>query len=99
MGGDVFVLAMMVICAVAALACLIVAIRASYEIEKRSGDGAFWKASTSRPNMLRAAFSTGDHQDPETRILVTRLRKYLIYAAIFFALMAVTALMNAPPGD
>ena len=97
MDGGVFVLAMIVICAGGALACLIVALRAGYELEKHRGNGSFWKASTSRPNMLRAAFSANEHEDLEAHATVKRLRKYLLYAAVFFALMVMTVLMNPLP--
>ena len=95
MPENVMVMVMTSIAALGALTMLIAAIRTSYAIEKRSDGTILWHGLPRYTNMFRTAFGGKSiAADPETRELVGKLRKQLLFMLAFMALMALTAYRN-----
>ena len=95
MSEGTMVIVMTSIAALGALAMLLAAIRTSYAIEKRSDGTVLWHGLPRYTNMFRTALGGKSiAQDTETRDLVGKLRKQLLFMLVFLALMMLTAIIN-----
>ncbi|MCB1478247.1 MAG: hypothetical protein KDJ62_05115 [Rhodobiaceae bacterium] len=95
MAESTMVIVMTSIAALGALAMLIAAIRTSYAIEKRSDGTVLWRGLPRYTNMFRTAFGGKSvAQDEETRELIGKMRKQLLFMAAFIALMILTVILN-----